>query len=583
MPDRNRSLQAFVRLLSRHWKWMVAGSLFGLIATTATVGLLALSGWFLSAAAFAGLSITAAQTFNYFFPSIGVRIFAISRTLARYAERVVSHDATFRILESLRIWFYERIEPLAPARLMRYRSGDILNRVLSDIDALDNLYLRVLSPTLVAGLMVAGLTVFLSLFDPLIALTTLGWLVVAGFGIPAAAGIAGAAAGRRLSHLMTQLRIQIVEGIQGLPELLVFNRCRDYLGRMDRNNRNLLDVQRHMSHLRGVSFAGVTLTSGLAVLWALYHGAALVSSGVLHGASLAMIALTVLAAFDALMPLPSAYQYLGHTREAARELLEVVGCAPPVAFSENSLAVLHRFDVSFDRVSFRYTDNAANAVHDIRFHLPAGQRFAVLGPTGAGKSTLAHLMVRFWDVQSGSVRIGGEDIRNLSESFLRQSVSLVSQQAHMFNASVRDNLLIARPGATEPELWQALAAVWLADFVKSLPQGIDTWIGESGRLVSGGQARRLALARAILRDAPIWVLDEPTEGLDRATERRIMETLFEVTNGRTVLFITHRLVGLDRLERILLMEDGRIVEQGTHAELLQDRTRYAILQAGIKA
>jgi ATP-binding cassette subfamily C protein CydC len=583
MPDRNRSLQAFVRLLSRHWKWMVAGSLFGLIATTATVGLLALSGWFLSAAAFAGLSITAAQTFNYFFPSIGVRIFAILRTLARYAERVVSHDATFRILESLRIWFYERIEPLAPARLMRYRSGDILNRVLSDIDALDNLYLRILSPTLVAGLMVAGLTVFLSLFDPLIALTTLGWLVVAGFGIPAAAGIAGAAAGRRLSHLMTQLRIQIVEGIQGLPELLVFNRCRDYLGRMDRNNRNLLDVQRHMSHLRGLSFAGVTLTSGLAVLWALYHGAALVSSGVLHGASLAMIALTVLAAFDALMPLPSAYQYLGHTREAARELLEVVGCEPPVAFSENSLAVLHRFDVSFDRVSFRYTDNAANAVHDIRFHLPAGQRFAVLGPTGAGKSTLAHLMVRFWDVQSGSVRIGGEDIRNLSESILRQSVSLVSQQAHMFNASVRDNLLIARPGATEPELWQALAAVWLADFVKSLPQGIDTWIGESGRLVSGGQARRLALARAILRDAPIWVLDEPTEGLDRATERRIMETLFEVTSGRTVLFITHRLVGLDRLERILLMEDGRIVEQGTHAELLQDRTRYAILQAGIKA
>ena len=583
MPDRNRSLQAFVRLLSRHWKWMVAGSLFGLIATTATVGLLSLSGWFLSAAAFAGLSITAAQTFNYFFPSIGVRIFAISRTLARYAERVVSHDATFRILESLRIWFYERIEPLAPARLMRYRSGDILNRVLADIDALDNLYLRVLSPTLVAGLLVAGLTVFLSLFDPLIALTTLGWLVVAGFGIPAAAGIAGAAAGRRLSHLMTQLRIQIVEGIQGLPELLVFNRRRDYLGRMDRNSRNLLDVQRRMSHIRGVSFAGITLTSGLAVLWALYQGAALVSSGVLHGASLAMIALTVLAAFDALMPLPSAYQYLGRTREAARELLEVVGCEPPVAFPENSLAVLHRFDVSFDRVSFRYTDNAADAVHDIRFHLPSGQRFAVLGPTGAGKSTLAHLMVRFWDVQSGSVRIGGEDIRNLSESVLRQSVSLVSQQAHMFNASVRDNLLIARPGATEPELWQALAAVWLADFVKSLPQGIDTWIGESGRLVSGGQARRLALARAILRDAPIWVLDEPTEGLDRATERRIMETLFEVTSGRTVLFITHRLVGLDRLERILLMEDGRIVEQGTHAELLEGRTRYAILQAGIKA
>jgi ATP-binding cassette subfamily C protein CydC len=583
MTDRNRSLKAFVHLLNRHWKWMVAGSLFGLIATTATVGLLALSGWFLSAAAFAGLSTTAAQTFNYFFPSIGVRIFAISRTLARYAERVVSHDATFRILESLRIWFYERIEPLAPARLMRYRSGDILNRVLADIDALDNLYVRVLSPSLVAGLLVAGLTVFLSLFDPLIALTALGWLVVAGVGLPAAAGIAGAAAGRRLSHLMTQMRIQIVEGIQGLPELLIFNRRRDYLGQMDRDNRNLLDVQRRMSHIRGVSFAGITLISGLAVVSALYQGAALVSGGVLHGASLAMIALTVLAAFDALMPLPSAYQYLGRTREAARELLEVVGSAPPVTFPENSLAALHHFDVSFDRVSFRYTEKAADAVHDIHFHLPAGRRFAVLGPTGAGKSTLAHLMVRFWDAQSGSVRIGGKDIRGLNERDLRQSVSLVSQQAHMFNASVRDNLLIARPGATEPELWQALAAVRLADFVASLPQGIDTWIGESGRLVSGGQARRLALARAILRDAPIWVLDEPTEGLDRATERRIMETLFEITSGKTVLLITHRLVGLDRLERILVMEDGRIVEQGTHAELLEGRTRYAILQAGIKA
>jgi ATP-binding cassette subfamily C protein CydC len=582
MTDRNRSLKAFVHLLSRHWKWMVAGSLFGLIATTATVGLLALSGWFLSAAAFAGLSTTAAQTFNYFFPSIGVRIFAISRTLARYAERVVSHDATFRILESLRIWFYERIEPLAPARLMRYRSGDILNRVLADIDALDNLYVRVLSPSLVAGVLVAGLTVFLSLFDPLIALTALGWLVVAGVGLPAAAGIAGAAAGRRLSHLMTQMRIQIVEGIQGLPELLIFNRRRDYLGQMDRDNLNLLDVQRRMSHIRGVSLAGITLISGLAVVSAIYQGAALVSSGVLHGASLAMIALTVLAAFDALMPLPSAYQYLGRTREAARELLEVVGSEPPVTFPENSLAALHHFDVSFDRVSFRYTENAADAVHDIHFHLPAGQRFAVLGPTGAGKSTLAHLMVRFWDAQSGSVRIGGKDIRGLNERDLRQSVSLVSQQAHMFNASVRDNLLIARPGATEPELWQALAAVRLADFVKSLPQGIDTWIGESGRLVSGGQARRLALARAILRDAPIWVLDEPTEGLDRATERHIMETLFEITSGKTVLLITHRLVGLGRLERILVMEDGRIVEQGTHAELLQDRTRYAILQAGIK-
>ena len=581
MPERDRPLRPFLRLLTRHWKWMAAGTLFGLIATAATVGLLALAGWFLTAAAFAGLSATAAHSFNYFFPSIGVRIFAICRTLARYAERVAAHDATFRILESLRVWFYERIEPLAPARLMRFRSGDILNRIVADIDALDNLYLRVLSPTVVAAVLIGGLTVFLYFFDPVIALTTLVCLVIAGFVLPAATGVAGAAAGRRLSGLLTLLRIQFVEGIQGLPELLIFDRERAYRSRIDRDNAALLAVQRRLSHLRGASFAGITLTSGSAVLLALYRGTALVNDGLLHGAELAMICLAVMAAFEALMSLPAAYQTLGRTRQAARQLLNVVDADIPVTFPENPRAVSGRFDVTFEHVSFRYAADAADALHQVHFHLPAGRRFAVLGATGAGKTTVAHLMVRFWDPQAGSVRIGGEDLRGFSESDLRQTVTLVSQQAHMFNASVRDNLLMARPGATTAELWEALAAVRLADFTRSLPQGIDTWIGESGRLVSGGQARRLALARAFLRDAPIWVLDEPTEGLDRVTERLIMETLFEVTRARTVLVITHRLAGLERLDGLLIMENGCIVEQGRHEDLLRGPTRYARLRAAI--
>lgn len=583
MPERDRPLRPFLRLLTRHWKWMVAGTLFGLIATISTVGLLALAGWFLTAAAFAGLSATTAQTFNYFFPSIGVRIFAICRTLARYAERVVAHDATFRILESLRVWFYGRIEPLAPARLMCFRSGDILNRIVADIDALDNLYLRVLSPTAVAAVLIVALTTFLYFFDPVIALTTLGCLVIAGFILPAATGMAGAAAGRRLSRLLTLLRVQFVEGLQGLPELLIFNRGREYRRRIDRDGNALLAVQRHMNHLRGASFAGITLISGTAVLLALYRGAALVNGGLLHGAELAMICLAIMAAFEALMPLPAAYQTLGRTRQAARQLLNVVEADVPVRFPENSRAVLRGCDVIFEHVSFGYDNDAAAVLHDVTFHLPAGKRFAVLGPTGAGKSTVAHLMVRFWDPQTGSVRIGGENLRGYSESDLRQTVTLVSQQAHIFNASVRDNLLIARPGAATAELWEALSAVRLADFVRSLPQGIDTWIGESGRLVSGGQARRLTLARAFLRDAPIWVLDEPTEGLDRVTEHLIMQTLFEVTRAKTVLVITHRLVGLERLDGILIMENGRIVEQGRHEELLRGPTRYASLRAAIDA
>ncbi|MFZ1199183.1 MAG: thiol reductant ABC exporter subunit CydC, partial [Desulfobacterales bacterium] len=489
----------------------------------------------------------------------------------------------FRILESLRVWFYERIEPLAPARLMRFRSGDILNRIVADIDALDTLYLRVLSPTAVAAVLIASLTAFLNFFDSVIALTTLGCLAVAGFILPAATGVAGAAAGRRLSRLETLLRVQFVEDLQGLTELLIFNRDREYRRRIEQDNTALLAVQRRMSHLRGASFAGITLTSGSAVLLALYRGTALVNGGQLHGAELAMICLAIMAAFEALMPLPAAYQTLGRTRQAARQLLNVVEADIPVRFPENSRAALHGGDVTFEHVSFGYDNDAAAVLHDVDFHLPAGRRFAVLGPTGAGKSTVAHLLVRFWDPQAGSVRIGGEDLRGFSESDLRQTVTLVSQQAHIFNASVRDNLLIARPGAATAELWEALSAVRLADFVHSLPQGIDTWIGESGRLVSGGQARRLTLARAFLRDAPIWVLDEPTEGLDRVTEGLIMKTLFEVTRARTVLVITHRLVGLERLDGILIMENGRIVEQGRHEELLQGPTRYASLRAAIDA
>lgn len=577
MGERIPVWRPFVALLLAHWKRMAAGTLLGLITLASSVALLALSGWFLSAAAQAGLTSTAAQMFNYYLPGIGLRMFAISRTLGRYVERIVSHDATFRMLESLRVWFFLCIEPLAPARLLSFRSGDVLNRIVADIDALDNLYLRVISPTLAACGLGVLLTIFLSFYAPLIALTTLAFMFFAGFALPAVAGVMGASHGRNLARLTAGLRTAIVEGVQGLPELLMYGRDQQYVEQIGRANRALVTAQRRMSHLRGASIAGLLMVTGIAVLAVLYQGALLVYQGHMHGAILAMITLAVMAAFDGLMPLPAAYQYLGRTQEAARRLLEMVGLAPAVVFPEGTCDRPSRFDLSFKGVGFRYAENAPFALKGIDFQVPAGSRFAIIGQTGAGKSTLAHLAVRFWDPYEGSITVGSMDIRRFSEGVLRRSVSLVSQQAHLFSASVRNNLLLGKPEAEEVDLWQVLDAVRLGDFVRALPQGLDTWVGESGRLISGGQARRLAVARAILHDAPIWILDEPTEGLDGETEKIVLDTLFGATLGKTVLLITHRLLGLERMDRILIMENGRIIEQGTHAELGRGRTRYARL------
>jgi ATP-binding cassette subfamily C protein CydC len=576
-----RQLAPFIKLLRHHLKWMALGTGLGLLAAASATGLLALSGWFICAAAYAGLSLTTAQLFNFFYPSIGVRLFAICRTLARYAERVVTHDATFRILQSLRGWFYIHLEPLAPSRLMMFRSGDILNRIVADIDALDNLYLRVLSPSVIALVMMFLVTGFLRIFDPLIALSTALFLLIAGFCVPWAALQLGAAGGHNLTLCISDLRVRIVDGLQGLAELLVFGAYPQYLEKVAQSSLALVKNQLRMSHIRGLSAALITLLSGLAVLPVLYLAVFLVNRGSLDGAGLALLILTVMASFGAVLPLPAAYQYLGQTREAGRRLLEIVNTPPQVLFPERSITLVRPPGVKFEKVSFRYHEKAPWSLSVVDFQIPAGRRAAVIGETGAGKSTLVQLLVRFWDPVAGHIRLGDEDVRNFSESDLRRLISVVSQQPHMFNATLKENLLVACPAAGDDDLWAALDTVQLSDFVNGLPDGLETWIGEAGQLLSGGQARRLAVARAILHDAPLWVLDEPTEGLDSITEKKMMQALKEQTAGRTLLLITHQLVDLNWMDQIVMLDRGRIIARGNHEQLLHNSERYAALHRRI--
>jgi ATP-binding cassette subfamily C protein CydC len=574
-PGVLKELSPFLAVIPRHLARLALGTLAGLAAAAASVGLMSLSGWFISAAAAAGLAPATAYLFNFFMPSIGVRIFAILRTAARYAERIFAHDATFRILEGLRVWFYQRIEPLAPAGLWRFRSGDILNRIVADIEALDHLYLRALSPALVALLVSILVFFLLTAFDEWIAVTFWLLLVLAAAGVSAGTARAAEPSGRLIAARSAQLRSRAVVAVQGLAEIIVFGAAAQHLEGVRRSQSALIAGQRRMAHIRGLSAAAMHLLAGATVLAALYLGCGLVSAGRLAGPALALIALAVTAAFETAFALPAAYQFLGRTRAAGRRLLEVVETAPPVRFAESTPAAPALFDVAFDDVSFRYRPELPPALERVSLFIPQGRRIAVVGESGAGKSTLANLLMRFFDAQSGALRIGDADLRSLSEPDLRQTVVVLSQQSHLFSATVRENLLLAKPDADDAELRRALAAARLADFADRLPEGLETWVGEAGQLISAGQARRLTVARAILRDAPVWVLDEPTEGLDRITEAELVESLLEVTVGRTVLWITHRLVGMERLDAVVVMESGRVADQGTHAELLARNRRYA--------
>lgn len=551
-------------LFRRRLGWMLLSCVLAMITVVSGLGLLAVAGWLLAGAALAGSMIG----FELFRPAALLRLFALTRTGGRYADRVVSHEATFRLLADVRIWFYEQLAPRSPGGLARFASGDLLNRLVADIQSLDNLFLRVLVPSISAVLVGSGLFILLGSWSWLWASAVVGCLILSGIGVPALVGRLGAAPGVALSRQLAAQRQGVVDLISGLPELLVYQGIDRHLETLQGQQRAFLDAQSAMNRLQGDSVALQTLLGGLALWLLLFLGIPLVSSGELTGPLLLGLGLVILAAFEVVQPLPLAYQYLGQTRTSAQRLGEILQTPPPVQFVDTAKRLPQGHHLSLQGLSFRYP-SGQQALHDLDLHLNEGDRVAVVGPSGAGKSTLAQLLVRFIDPDSGSIQLGGVDLRELPESVLRQQVGMVSQRSHLFSGTLRENLLMARPDATESALLEALRGAHLEDFVAGLPEGLDTWLGEAGMALSGGQIRRVAVARMLLRDPPILILDEPTEGLDGATATALLDTLVQVMQRRSVLLITHRLQDLTAVQRVLLLEDGRCLDEGPVAELCQ--------------
>jgi len=549
-----RSLLNAARASREERRRLTLAVLLGWGAVLAAGGLLITSGYLISRAA------QRPEILELSVVIVLVRAFAISRAALRYGERLASHDAALRLLSRVRANFYRRLAPLVPCDLGGPRSGDLLSRFVGDVDVLQDLYLRALAPPVVAALTIAAAGVAAWLLLPAAVPGLIACLLVAAVAVPVLAASLAASAGRRQAHARAALTNELVEAIDGAAELVAAGRGGERIARLGAADARLAVLARRDAAAAGAATALGSLCAGLAVVAVLLVGIPAVDGGTLAGVLLAALAFLALAAFEGVAPLPAAARRLRACAEAALRLDQLCEREPTVKDHAVAVGLPATGDLVLENVSLRYGRDEPWVLHGADLCLSAGRRIALLGPSGTGKTTLAHLLVRFRDPDAGRVSIGGTDLRELTQDDVRRAVVFAAQDAHLFNTSVRENVLLARPEADEGQVWDALATAGIASWVRSLPQGLDTLVGEDGGLVSGGQRQRIALARALLADARFVVLDEPTAHLDEDTAREVMHHIVTGAPGRGVLVITHSAIGLEEFDEVLELSDGRIHE-----------------------
>ncbi len=556
-------LGRLLSFLNGSWNWVALSVLLSALTIGSSVALIGVSAWLISTASIAtsvaDLGVSVVMT----------RLFGITRAIFRYLERLVSHNVTFRLLARLRVWFYEKLEPLAPARLMDYKSGDLLARVIGDVETLENFYVRVVSPSLTAILVGLFTALFFASFYPPIAFALIGFFLTLGLILPLLAQLVSRKPGRRLITQRADMQSQLVDGIQGLADLLAFGRGKDRADMISSTGRDYGATQKQMARISGVHSALGTLLTNLGLWLVLFLVIPQVIAGNIKGVMLGTFVLMTFSSFEAVNPLPLAAQMWNASREAAKRLFEVVDTEPVISEQVNSEQLsITNYELRFTNLTFSYPTQSIPALQDITFTIPQSKSIAIVGPSGAGKSTLANLLFRFWEYEIGEIRLGGESLQSLNQDEVRKRCALVSQNSYFFNTSIRENLRLARSKVTQDEMESAARSAQIHEFIASLPRGYETFIGEQGLRLSGGERQRLAIARALLKDAPILILDEPTANLDPVTESQVLNVLFGIMKNKTSLLITHRLVGLENMDEIIVMDHGRIVERGRHKDLL---------------
>ena len=542
------TLRAIVGLVPVSRRRLAAAAVLGALTVLFGVGLMATSGYLISRAA------ERPEILSLMVTIVAVQFFGVGRPVLRYLERLASHDIALRTLGRLRARFYARIEPLAPAELESYREGDLLSRMVADVDALQNLYLRGLEPPLVALLAGAVSVGVAALFLPAAGVVLAAGLLLGGLAVPGLAGLLGARAGRRQAAARGELSAELVELLRGAPELVAFGGEQAAVDRVRAADLTLVRLARRDALVAGVADGLELVVTGVTVAGVLAVAVNASGSGALDRVLIALLALLALASFEAVTPLAGAARELSATLAAGRRVLELTGEEPLVRDPVGPAPVpTWPFAVALEDVRTRYPGQPRCAIDGVSLGLEPGERVALLGPSGAGKTTVANLLLRFLDPECGRVTLAGRDLRNYRQEDVRRAISVAGQDSHLFSTSIRNNVRLARPHASDAEVQDALRRARIWDWISGLPDGLDTFVGEAGRELSGGQRQRIVLARALLADAPVLVLDEPTAHLDPKTAHELIEDVFSAAEDRTVLLITHRSEGLDLVDRVITL------------------------------
>ena len=535
---------------------LALSTLLGALAVVFGIGLMTSAGYLIARAAEqpAILSLTTLI--------VAVRFFGLARPIARYLERLVSHDLAFRVLARIRVRFYERIEPLAPAELDVYRSGDLVSRMVADVDALQSLYLRGLGPPIVAVLAGALAVGVAFAVLPLAALLLMGGLLVAGVGVPIVSGLLGRETGRFRSAIQGHLAAELVDIVRGAPELVVYGREEESIRRLRATDAMLARLARRDALASGVADGLGIVVAGATTAAVLAVAVSANGSGDLDRVLVAALVFLTLASFEAVAPLPLAARELSATLASGGRVLELTDREPMVEDPPAPVSAPRGTPtIALEGVSARYPASDALVLDRLQLRVEPGRKIALVGPSGAGKTTVVNLLLRFLDPVAGRVTLGDHDLREYRQEDVRRALAVAGQDSYLFSTSIRENVRLGRPEATDVEIDDALRQARLADWVASLPDGPDTLVGEEGVQLSVGQRQRVALARAFLSDAPILVLDEPTAHLDPETAEALVRDVLAAADGRSVVLITHRPEGLDLVDEVVALEtpSGQLV------------------------